>query len=177
VTGFSLPVSEDLLLLASGVLASTVLPEYTWGLFLAALLGSYVSDVIAFVLGRLLGKKIYRTKSDKMQKLASYYKKYGLVTLVVGRCIPFGVRNGIFMTAGASKMPFGKFLLSDGLACLAYSGLIFFIAYSCGKNYEQLVNVMHQTNIYVGLFALAFLGALSIYLIVKRRKKARADTT
>src|SRR5262245_29989718 len=137
ITGFSFPVSEDLLLIISGVLASTVIPERTLQLFLAAFLGSFFSDGIAYGMGRLFGAKVC---ANKWEKLTLFYEKYGVLTLMVGRCIPFGLCNGIFMSAGAGKMPFGKFALSDGIACLLFSLSIFSLAYICGKNYEVLSN-------------------------------------
>lgn len=172
VTGFSLPVSEDLILLASGALASTLLPHLAVQLFLAAFLGSYFSDCIAFGLGRFFGGKFQRAKSEKqMGRLSSFYKKYGILTLFVGRLIPFGFRNGIFMTAGAGKMHFRTFLISDGIACLVFSGLLFFLAYSAGKNYESLAQSVQQASLGLGLFVLLCIGALAIYLVTKRKKK------
>jgi membrane protein DedA with SNARE-associated domain len=172
VTGFSLPVSEDLLLLASGALASTLLPEYTVELFCAAFFGSFISDCIAYGLGRMVGDKIYQMKAqEKMVRLATFYKKYGVLTLFVGRLIPFGIRNGIFMTAGAAKMQFYKFLISDGIACLGFSACLFYLAYSCGKNYEALAGSVHETSVLIGIVVLVTiaLGSL-IYFLVKRRK-------
>lgn len=170
ITGFSMPLSEDLLLLASGALASTILPEYTVELFCAAFFGSFLSDCIAYALGRMVGDKIYQT-SDKMHKLAAFYSKYGVLALIVGRCIPFGVRNGVFMTAGAAKMKFYKFFLSDALSCLAFSGLLFYLAYTCGKNYESLAASIHNVGI-AALVAVVVGGA--IFYIVRRRKKVAA---
>ena len=43
--------------------------------------------------------------------MMGFYKKYGALTLVIGRFIPFGVRNAIFLTSGISKMPFAKFFI------------------------------------------------------------------
>ncbi len=175
VTGFSLPVSEDVLLLASGVLASTILPEYTVELFCAAYFGSFIADCIAFGLGRMVGDRINQLKSqDKIQRVRMFYKKYGVLTLFVGRLIPFGIRNAIFMTAGAAKMRFYKFLISDGIACLGFSSLLFYLAYSCGKNYESLSTSVHQTSAFVGatILLLVAIGALVYYL--KKRKKVAA---
>ncbi|MBS0633887.1 MAG: DedA family protein [Verrucomicrobia bacterium] len=174
ITGFSLPVSEDLLLIASGVLASTVLPEYTLQLFLAAFFGSFISDCIAYGLGRIVGDKIYQMKAaQKMHRLASFYKKYGVLTLVVGRCIPFGIRNGVFMTAGAAKMQFYKFFIADAIACFGFSSLLFYLAYTCGKNYEALAASVHETGVLVGLGVLvALIGVGCYYFFVKRQKVA-----
>ena len=172
VTGFSLPISEDLLLLASGALASTILPEYTVQLFCAAFFGSFISDFIAYGLGRMVGDKIYQMKAaSKMHRLAAFYKKYGVLTLFVGRCIPFGIRNGIFMTAGAAKMQFYKFVITDGISCLGFSAVLFYLAYTCGKNYDALAHSVHQTSVLVGIVVLVcMLMGAAIYFFKKRRQ-------
>ena len=172
VTGFSLPVSEDLILISSGVLASTILPEYTLQLFCAAYFGSFISDCIAYGLGRMVGDKAYKMKTaSKMHRMAAFYKKYGVLTLFVGRCIPFGIRNGIFMTAGAAKMKFYKFFISDGIACFIFSATLFYLAYSCGKNYEALAASVHQTGVLVGICLLVCLLLAGSYYFIAKRKK------
>lgn len=174
VAGFSLPISEDLLVLASGVVASTVLPEKTIQLFLAALFGSYISDAIAYGLGRFFGDKLYKLKwfqkrQSQGQMLSQFYKKYGVWALVIGRCIPFGLRNGIFMTAGAAKMHFGRFMLSDGIACLAFSGALFSLAYSFGSNSESLYGHVQWGGIIIGVIALL---VVSVFAFISWRRKA-----
>ncbi len=170
VTGFSLPVSEDLLLLAAGALASTILPEYTVELFCAAFFGSFISDCIAYGLGRMVGERASQMKGQKMEKVANFYKKYGVLTLFVGRCIPFGLRNGIFMAAGAAKMQFYKFLITDGIACLGFSALLFYLAYLSGKNYEALYASVHGTSMVVGIALLVVAMAVGAYFFAKRKK-------
>ncbi|MCE5293335.1 MAG: VTT domain-containing protein [Chlamydiales bacterium] len=168
ITGFSIPVSEDLILLASGALASTVLPEYTIALFCAAFFGSFISDCVAYGLGRVVGIKM---KSKKMVRLAAFYKKFGILTLFVGRCIPFGIRNGIFMTAGAGKMKFYKFLLTDGIACFLFSLLLFYLGFTCGKNYDALAASVHQTSVIVGIITLVCVAlSVAFYYLTKRTK-------
>lgn len=179
IAGFSLPISEDLLLIASGVLASTVIPEKTAELFLAVLLGSYASDIIAYALGRIFGKKIYTMKrwnlagQKKLDSLQSFYAKYGIWALMIGRCIPFGLRNGIFMTAGAGKMHWGKFLLSDAVACALFSSTLFYLAYTFGENFDELSGLLHKW----GILTLILVVTLSlIALFIRWRKRALAST-
>lgn len=176
ITGFSLPVSEDLLLLASGALASTILPEYAVQLFCAAFFGSFISDCIAYGLGRMVGDKIYQMKAaNKMHQLAAFYKKYGVLTLFVGRCIPFGIRNGIFMTAGAAKMRFYKFVITDGVSCFGFSSLLFYLAYSCGKNYDALAASVHQTSVLVGIAVLASALIIGVLYYLRKRRQSELE--
>lgn len=173
VAGFSLPISEDLLLIASGVLASTVMPERTIHLLAAVIFGSYLSDWIAYGIGRLFGDKIYAMKwfaGSKKEHLQTFYRKYGFWALMIGRCIPFGLRNGVFMTAGAGKMPFGKFLLIDGFACALFSTVLFYLAYVCGQNYELLYSYVYQVSVAI----LFITGCVGLFFWTKYRRKVSA---
>jgi membrane-associated protein len=170
IAGFSLPISEDLLLIISGVIASTVMPERHIQFFIAAMMGSYLSDWVAYGIGRQFGDKIYAMKwfaNTKREDLQAFYEKYGFWTLVVGRCIPFGLRNGVFMSAGAGKMPFRRFLLIDGIACLLFSTCLFYLAYACGRNYEVLYAYVYQVSVAVLLVVVCF----GVLFWLKARRK------
>ena len=153
LAGFSFPISEDILVIASGVMASTVIPEKTVPLFVAVFLGAYFSDWIAYWIGRTLGNKLSkfgpfrRTLSlERRHMVERFFRRYGFLTLFIGRLIPFGVRNSVFMAAGAGKMHFGRFLLADGISCLLFSSVVFFLAFRAGENYDTLHRVVSSTG-------------------------------
>ena len=180
LAGFSLPISEEFMLIAGGVLASNVIPDNCLELFLAVYLGCYFSDCIAYWLGRYFGKKLYSVKwlsfcfkESRVKKLNLFYERYGFLTLVVGRFIPFGVRNGIFMTAGIGKMHFGKFALIDAIGCFFFSLLIFSLAYSFGRNYENFSQMLNQGNwVLFTTFIVVSFGILGVQLYKNRKVKA-----
>lgn len=177
LAGLNVPISEDLLIIFSGVLASTLVPENVWKLFLAVFLGAYLSDGIVYWIGRLWGAKLWRIRwfarifhPKKLQQIESYYSRFGVVTLLVGRLIPFGVRNCLFVTAGIGKMRFWKFLIADGIACLSSNIALFSLAYFCGKNCSYLVKYVN-----VVIFSL-FLVALIAFIWYKRNKNVFANS-
>lgn len=173
LAGLNFPISEDLLIIISAVLASTVVPENTWKLFTAIFLGAYLSDWMVYGIGRWLGPKLHKVRwfarvfrEDKIKKIHNYYKKYGTLTLILGRFIPFGIRNGLFVTAGIGRMRFLKFILIDGVACLMSNAALFTLTYYCGKNFSYIVKSVNI--ILFVIFAIAVIG----YLWYKRRKNA-----
>ncbi len=176
LAGFNVPISEDLMIIFSAVLAATVVPENTYKLFLGVFLGCYISDWVCYWIGRKFGPKLWNISwfaktfdQKKIDQIHDYYAKYGFLTLMVGRFIPFGVRNGLFLTAGLGKMPFGRFLLSDGIACLLSNTVLFSLAYTVGKNYEALITTLKTFNIFLfSAFAVAIIG----FIWYKRKKKA-----
>jgi len=96
-------------------------------------------------------------------------KKYGFFTFFVGRLIPFGVRNCLFLTVGMSKMKFTRFAITDAFASLFSSGGLFYLTYTFGKNYKNIYNALELVNI--GFFSVLVIGAGLGFWIYKRRKK------
>lgn len=175
LAGFNLPISEDILIIFSGVLASTVVPENTWKLFLGVFAGAYLSDWVVYWIGRLWGVKLWEIRwfsrifrPKRLEQIERYYARYGVLTLFVGRFIPFGVRNCLFVTAGIGKMSFVKFLIADGLACLCSNAALFTLAYFCGKNSSSLMRFIN-----VGIFCF-FLIALIVFVWYKKSTSSKS---
>lgn len=171
LAGLNFPISEDLLIIVAGVLSSTLVPENTWKLFTAIFLGAYLSDWLVYWIGRLMGPKLLKIPwfsrffpKKRLKQIKSHYQRYGVSTLFVGRFIPFGVRNCLFFAAGIGKMHFGKFLVTDALACLLSNSVLFVLSFYCGKNSTHLLKYVHFA------FFFAFLVALFSFIWYKRSK-------
>lgn len=169
LAGFNIPVSEDAMLFISALLARNS-PEHLPQLFLGVYLGAFFSDLICYSIGRFLGPKVAHTPffskwvpDERINKIHSYYEKYGIATLIVGRFIPFGVRNGLFLTAGLGSMSFVKFFISDLFACTLSTVIFFTIYYHYG---QTVIDTVRTAN--TALFVIALLAALLFY--IKSRK-------
>ncbi|WP_432745846.1 VTT domain-containing protein [Methylobacter sp. G7] len=91
LAGLNIPISEDAMLFVSAVLANTY-PDYLVQLFIAVYLGAYLSDLVCYWLGRILGAKLFeirffanRVSAQRIGKIHLFYEKYGLITILVGR--------------------------------------------------------------------------------------------
>jgi len=174
LAGFNIPVSEDLMLYISGVLAAKN-PEYLPHLFAGVFLGAYLSDLICYAfMGRYLGEKIFQIKffsklisRKKLRMIGRFYENYGVLTLVIGRFIPFGVRNGLFFTAGLTKMNPLKFALADLVACLSSNIIFFWIYY----NYGELA-LDHVKEFNIIFFCLAVIFFSYKFITWRMNKKA-----
>lgn len=174
LAGLNIPVSEDGMLFISGVLASNH-PEYSTQLFIGVFLGAYFSDLICFTLGWKLGPKLFEIKffenmvpPERIQKIHAYYEQYGVITLILGRFIPFGVRNGLFLSAGLGKMDPVKFALSDLLACTISTVTFFTLYYNYGNAVVETIKSGNKL-----IFALALI--LVIVYFVKKKNNAAED--
>lgn len=176
LAGLNVPISEDILLLGSGAIASTCIPEHTVHLFLWTWAGCWISAWEAYWIGRLLGPKLYTIKwfghiitPKRIEKLHHYYEKFGIFAFIVGRFCPGGVRNALFMTSGLGKMPFATFLLRDGIACAISASTIFYIGYCLGDNYRVIAEyVAHYNKIIIATIAGVAATAFAIFWIKKR---------
>lgn len=178
LAGLNLPISEEIVLLVGGVAASTIDATGTAKIFLFIFAGAYLSDWMVYFIGRLLGPSLWKVrwfrktvKPDRIKTIERYYEKYGRMTLLIGRFIPFGVRNCLFMSAGLVRMPLGKFATADFVACLTSTSVVFTLAYIFGCNYSRLCN-------YLGLFDVAIFTAFVVAVIgfvwYKRSKRVES---
>jgi len=173
LAGFNIPVSEDGMLFISALLAVKN-PDYLPHLFVAVYMGAYLSDLICYSLGRIVGPKLLQIKffasiatQERVNKIHNYYEHYGVVTLIFGRFIPFGVRNGLFLTAGFGRMSFIKFSLADLLACTISSVTFFTLYYHYG---ETVIDFVKQANAAIFIVAAVIVGFLYF-----RKRKSRKD--
>ena len=168
LAGLNLPIPEDALIFLTGVLAAQnsdqIIP-----LFGAVYLGAYSSDTIAYFLGRILGQHLWNIShfqkilpKQRVEKIQKFYHKNGLLTLVIGRFIPFGVRNALFITAGLSKMNFFKFALYDLVACTITTSLSLYLYYFYGAS---MIDYVRKGGVSL------FICLLVVILILVLRKK------
>lgn len=177
LAGFNVPVSEDIMLFTSAMLAIKN-PDLLWPLFIGVYAGAYFSDLISYWLGRLLGPKLWEIKffakmvsQERVSQIHSFYEKYGTLTLVFGRFIPFGVRNGLFLTAGLGKMNFVKFALSDLVAATISCSTFFYLYFNLG---ESVISYVKKFNIII--FACALI-IVTLVVIRKYLNKKKASST
>lgn len=179
LAGFNVPISEDLMVIIAASLAASAVPENTYLLFTFTFLGCYLSDWICYGIGRKFGKRLWefswfaRTIPKKrLDDTKVFYEKYGFLTLLVGRFIPFGVRNCLFLSAGMGKMPFKKFLFSDGIACFTSNLTLFYLTYTFNKNINHFFYYVKQFNLFLFLF---FVVTIIAGVWYKRRNRVRFD--
>lgn len=179
LAGFNLPISLDAIVIISALLAATTLPEKTLVLFASVFFGAVFSAWICYWMGRLVGRKIIKIPffakwihAERLDKIKNFYEKHGLWTLLLGRFIPFGIRNCIFFSSGMSHMHFGRFVLRDFFACFIWLSISFYLFYSLGMNYHLLASYVKKFNIFL-------FGAFSVTVIAviwyKWRKKKGAS--
>jgi membrane-associated protein len=180
LAGLNIPVSEDVLIIAGAIISVKFAPENAVWLLIACYMGAYISDVICYFLGRTLGLKILAVKpfsklidKKKLDTVSGFFERYGALTLFLGRFIPFGVRNALFLSAGISKMNFAKFAIVDLLACTMTTAILFSLGRSFAENYEELFGYIGESK---WIIAAVAISAVSIIIVIKKMKRKKANS-
>lgn len=176
LAGLNLPISLDALAITAAVLAAAFIPENTLILFLSLWVGAVISAWISYWFGRTVGSKLMERswfqkmiRPEQLEKMKKFYDKHGLWAAIIGRFIPFGARNCLFMSSGMSRSSFAKFAIRDTFACLIWSGVAFSVFYSIGHNYEMIHSHLMTFNIVIfSLFAIV----TGTILVIRKRTRA-----
>lgn len=180
LAGFNFPISEDVLLLTGGAIVSRCIPDQYLHLYLWMFFGCWLSGWEAYWLGRLVGPKLYQYRwfhrilnPRRIENLHYYYEKFGIWTFILGRLIPGGVRNALYITSGMGKMHFGLFALRDFIAALISTNIVFYIGYLFGENYELLISTFMKYN-RISILIMLILGATAWAIAYLRRSKTKS---
>ncbi|MBA2728506.1 MAG: DedA family protein [Parachlamydiaceae bacterium] len=180
LTGIGVPISEEVLLLIAGGIASTCVPDHAVTFYIWIFFACWLSAWEAYWIGRLLGPKLLNigwfkhiVTPKRLEKLTSYYKRFGIFTFIIGRFIPGGVRAAIFLSSGLTKMPFHVFILRDGIACLIASLTMFYIGYLSGQNIHTIIHdfELYEKTAIITVISLIF-SAILIYWLYKKKGPA-----
>lgn len=177
LAGLNIPISEDIVILTAGALASTCLEGSPLLLYVCCYLAAWISAWQVYWIGRLLGPKLYNVpwlnrmvNQEKIDRLHEYYETYGIYTFLVGRFIPGGFRNVLFITAGMGRMPFLKFIGRDAPSCLFSTGTVFFLGYLFAEYHQSLVEFIKRYNVIGLILILVIITALFFWRRYKKRQ-------
>lgn len=139
--------------------------------------GNVAGAVVTYTLGRRYGGKAFLKRIEKYagptaeQQIRQMYKKYGFVGLFVSRFLP-GVRAIVPPFAGAMKLPAFRVILSIASASAVWFGLITFLAFRAGDNWDLLQKYLIRSGKVAGAIAVGIvLLVVGIWLWKRRGSK------
>jgi membrane protein DedA with SNARE-associated domain len=146
--------------------------------FLLGWIGNIAGAGITYTLGRRFGSKAFLRRIEKYAgpdaeaRIKRLHKKYGFMGLFVSRFLP-GVRAIVPPLAGAMRLPAFKVMLSVASASGVWFGLITFLAFRAGDNWDLVEHYLVRSGKVAGLVAIAIVvRAVGIWLW-KRQVKNR----
>jgi membrane protein DedA with SNARE-associated domain len=174
LAGLSVPISEDLIII-TGALLCQGKPSMLIPIFVATYAGVVISDYFPYLLGIYIRKGTIKSNfitrffsPRKIVRIHRYLNKYGIFAFIVGRFIPFGVRNTMFLTAGLFDLRLRRFALYDTTAATISVSALFFLAYHFGDAVEK---PFHAVGIVLFILLLSFLTFVVIRIVRNVRKK------
>ncbi len=136
LVGFFLP--GDSLLVVSGFMAATTDVLDIWQVLLALSLAAVVGDSVGYAIGYRAGVALYNRpqsrwfRRDYLLKTKAFYEKYGGVTIVLARFMPF-VRTFAPTVAGIGQMDYPKFLSFNVLGGVGWVFSMTLLGYFFGQ--------------------------------------------
>src|SRR2546423_9866251 len=131
-----------------------------------------------YTLGRRFGAKAFLRRIEKYagpdaeERIKKLHKKYGFMGLFVSRFLP-GVRAIVPPFAGAMRLPAFKVMLSVASSSAVWFGLITFLAFRAGDNWDLVERYLVRSGKVAASLAVAIV-ILSIGIwLWKRRAKER----
>src|SRR6266576_1603661 len=145
--------------------------------FLLGWFGNVAGAGVTYVLGRRYGAKVFLRRIEKYagpdaeERIKKLHKKYGFAGLFVSRFLP-GVRAIVPPFAGAMRLPAFKVMLSIASASAVWFGLITFLAFRAGDNWDVVQHYIVRSGKVAGLIAIAIVVvAVGIWLWKRQAKK------
>lgn len=175
------PVPGGTALVVAGIDASTKDGLPLEGVIAAGALGALLGGTAGFGVGRWRGEpvlrrvgRLFRQGPERVQELRSQFQRHAIAPLFIARFIT-GFRNAAGLVAGASGVPFGRFLAVTAVAGLAWSALITLEYYFVGHALLGAPTWLQIVLVVVGVLAtIASFRFLRIGLGGRERRPAEA---
>ncbi|MBS0265948.1 MAG: DedA family protein [Planctomycetes bacterium] len=178
LTGAGLPVPEEMIIVAAGVLSS---PEVgRLDPFLAAsacLIGVLAGDYTVYGIGCCLRNGTLRQRRwlawfshmERAQNLESLVQKHGLKIFLLARFLT-GVRAPFYLTLGMLRLDIRRFLLYDSLSGVLVVGVFFLASYFGGT---WITDLVRESQSAATVVALVVLVASAGYYVASKEFRAR----
>lgn len=174
---FFLPFPEDLVLILTGVLIhrEMVNPYIMIAVVYGAIL---LGDLFLYALGYFFGMSLFKKRwfrnrihPSKIRKAQVHLDKNNILTVFVARHL-FYLRSITFVTCGAVKMNFFKFLFADAIAAIISTPIMIGIGYLASENFEVIRKNMRILELGAGIL----MGAVIIWYFARHRKKPATES-
>jgi membrane protein DedA with SNARE-associated domain len=146
--------------------------------FLCGWLGNVAGAGVTYTLGRRFGAKAFLRRIEKYagpdaeNRIRKLYAKYGFAGLFVSRFLP-GVRAIVPPFAGAMRLPAFRVMLSVATASGVWFGLITFLAFRAGDNWDLVERYLVRSGKVAGLIAVGIVVLTIGIWLWKRQAKTR----
>lgn len=175
------PVPGGTALVIAGIDASSKHGLPLVGVIVAGALGALLGGTTGFAVGRWRGERVllrvgrlFGQEPGRVQELRGQLRRHSVAPLFIARFIT-GLRNAVGLVAGASGVPFGRFLAVTAAAAVAWSALITLEYYFAGHAILGAPTWLQIVLIIVGVVAtITSFRFLRLGIGVRGRRPAKA---
>jgi membrane protein DedA with SNARE-associated domain len=174
LTGFGLPLPEEVAIVAAGI-ASSVGTLNPWWAFVSCLVGALAGDSVLYAIGYQFGHSLvtrhprfaHLLHAEREARIEQMIRKHEMKVFFLSRFM-LGVRAPVFLAAGVLRIPFYRFFLMDTVCATSVVGTFFWLSYAYGG---RLTSLIRQSEIWLTvLLALVACAAVGFYLWKRRRR-------
>jgi membrane protein DedA with SNARE-associated domain len=176
--GLGLPLPGEASLVIGAALAATTGRLTLMGVIIAATLGAIGGAAGGYWIGASVSDaRLHRwaarfgIDAARFQRAQELFRTHGVHTAILGRFVTL-LRMLVALLAGASRMPFAKFLLFSSVGAVIWAGAYGTLGYVFGSNLPALEKAIGRTSFVV--LMLIVLAAALLYVIRRKRKPAGA---
>jgi membrane-associated protein len=178
LASLSIPLSEDLIII-TGALLCRGDPSMLIPTFAALYCGVIMSDYIPYTMGKYIRKGTLKSNfftrlfsQRRLDKMHHYLEKFGIFTFIVGRFIPFGVRNTLFFSSGFIGLRLRRFAVYDITAATISVTTLFSLVYIFGDEIEKPFHAVGKILFLMVLSTVVFIAIRIIRSIIYSWKEA-----
>jgi membrane protein DedA with SNARE-associated domain len=169
-------VPGESVVLASGFFAHQGILELD-ALIAAVALGAVAGDNIGYLLGARLGREWllkrgsrFGLRKKRLAQVEAFFQRQGPRAVFIGRFIGFA-RALVPFVAGASRMPYRRFVVADALGAGLWTVTFVALGYGLGASWQVAEKWISRSGLVLG--AVLLLGAALFWV---RRRRRRAET-
>lgn len=184
LTGVGLPIPEEVLTIAAGVLSSAAIGKLNcWLAFFSCLFGALLGDCATYGIGRLLGTSYVRRhrffarimREERERQMERMIRRHGLTVFILARFV-VGVRTPLYFAAGVVRVAFVRFFAVDMLSVAIVVSIFFWLSHFFGARIGTLVRESELAATIILLIIGAF-GALYYFVWRKYTRQMHLDDT
>ncbi len=172
------PAPADVVV-AFGALYASRRGAALWPVVTAIVIGSVLGSLVVYAVARRFGADWMHARLKRLhllnaeERLEGLYAHYGLAALFVSRFVP-GLRAVVSPMAGALRVKLLRYAAVIAVASTIWYGLIIWVAFRVGADWEQVKASLHTVGRRVGLTALlAFVLLAALGWELWRRHRAK----
>lgn len=172
-SSISIPIPEDIVLVAAGYLASKGILNI-WVSVFVCFFAILVGDSVTYCIGRNGGVLLARIlPNDRLEKARRLFESHGGKAIFISRFL-VSIRVFFPAAAGALGMPWRKFIFYDALAALILVPALNFLGYFSGPYIDRVFGVFASASdiILLVLLIVVVSGAILSCLFSSRLRQA-----